>query len=172
VARSPRKGGPSAGPATPATLALDALQIHYSGHTYQHDPAATGYGVEAARELGVPEDRIFKTLLVDAGDGLAVAVVPVAGQLDLKAMAVALGVKAVRMADASEAARSTGYVIGGISPVGQRRRLRTVVDASACAHETIYVSGGRRGFQVELPPDQLLRAARGSYAPIGARLTR
>ena len=169
VARSPRKGGQrsGAGPTTPATLALDALGIAYTGHTYEHDSAATGYGEEAARELGVPADRIFKTLLVETGSGLAVAIVPVAGPLDLKAAAAALGVKAVRMADPTDAARSTGYVLGGISPIGQRRPLRTVVDDSAYDHDTVYVSGGRRGFQVELAPDDLLRATAGSYAAIG-----
>lgn len=167
MSRARRKGGRAVGPTTPATLALDALEIDYRGHPYEHDPAATAYGVEAARALGVPEDRIFKTLLVDTGARLAVGVVPVAGSLDLKAMAAALGVKAVRMADPSDAARSTGYVIGGISPIGQRHRLRTVVDDSASHHETVYVSGGRRGFQVELSPEELLRATRGTYAPIG-----
>ncbi|WP_353511455.1 Cys-tRNA(Pro) deacylase [Intrasporangium sp.] len=167
MARSARKGGSRSGPTTPATLALDALGIRYTGHTYEHDSAATGYGQEAARELDVAADRIFKTLLVDTGDNLGVAIVPVAGQLDLKATAAALGVKAVGMADPADAARSTGYVLGGISPIGQRRRLPTVVDESACSHDTVYVSGGRRGFQVELTPDDLLRAIRGSYAPIG-----
>jgi len=165
VARS-RAGGGAAGPTTPATQSLDALGITYRRHTYTHDAAETGYGPEAARELGVPADRIFKTLLVDTGDGLAVAVVPVAGQLDLKAMGSAIGAKAVRMAEPAAAARTTGYVIGGISPIGQRRALRTVVDASASALETLYVSGGRRGFQVELAPADLLTATRGSYARI------
>lgn len=169
MARSSRKGGrgSGSGPTTPATLALDALGISYTGHTYEHDSAATGYGEEAARELVVPADRIFKTLLVDTGSGLAVAIVPVAGQLDLRATAAALGVKAVRMADPTDAARSTGYVLGGISPIGQRRRLRTVIDDSAASQDTVYVSGGRRGFQVELAPDDLLRATAGSYAAIG-----
>ena len=168
MARSSRRDGQrsGAGPTTPATLALDALGIAYTGHTYQHDPAAIAYGDEAARALGVPADRIFKTLLVDTGDGLAVAVVPVAGQLDLKGTAAALGVKAVRMADPADAARSTGYVLGGISPIGQRRRLPSVVDDSASSHDTVYVSGGRRGFQVELAPDDLLRATAGSWAAI------
>lgn len=166
VARS-RTGAGAVGPTTPATQSLDALGITYHRHTYTHDAAETGYGPEAARELGVPAERIFKTLLVDAGGVLAVAVVPVAGQLDLKAMASAIGAKAVRMAEPADAARSTGYVIGGISPIGQRRALRTVVDTSAAGLETIYVSGGRRGFQVELAPADLLTATGGSYAPIG-----
>ena len=168
MARSPRRDGQrsGAGPTTPATLALDALGIAYTGHTYQHDPAATAYGDEAARALGVPADRIFKTLLVDTGDGLAVALVPVAGQLDLKGTAAALGVKAVRMADPADAARTTGYVLGGISPIGQRRPLPCVVDDSASSHDTVYVSGGRRGFQVELAPHDLLRATAGSWAAI------
>ncbi|AXG13340.1 Cys-tRNA(Pro) deacylase [Intrasporangium calvum] len=162
----PRRRPRSAGPATPATVALDVLGVDYRGHTYQHDAAETGYGAEAARELGVPAERIFKTLLVDTGDGLAVAVVPVAGQLDLKAMAAALGVKAVRLADPADAARSSGYVIGGISPLGQKRRLPTVVDTSATDQATIYVSGGRRGFQLELSPVELLRATDGSASPV------
>ncbi|MDC5695629.1 Cys-tRNA(Pro) deacylase [Intrasporangium calvum] len=156
----------SAGPATPATAALDRLGIDHRAHTYAHDPAETGYGAEAARELGVTPERIFKTLLVDTGPALAVAVVPVAGQLDLKAMAAALGVKTVHLADAADAERSTGYVIGGISPLGQRRRLATIIDSSALEHDTVYVSGGRRGFQVELSPTELIRATAGSSRPI------
>ncbi|GAA6526853.1 Cys-tRNA(Pro) deacylase [Intrasporangium sp. DVR] len=155
------------GPGTPATLALDALGIEYHSHTYSHDPAETAYGPEAARELGVPQDRILKTLLVDTGGALAVAVVPVARQLDLKSVAAALGVKAVQLARAADATRATGYVIGGISPFGQRRRLPTIIDGSAADHPTVYVSGGRRGFQVELAPEALLRATDGSYSPIG-----
>lgn len=166
MARS-RRAGSIDGPTTPATLALDALGISYRRHTYAHESSSHGYGEAAAAALGVPPDRIFKTLVVDTGDGLAVAVVPVAGQLDLKATATALGVKTVRMAQPAEAARSSGYVVGGISPVGQRRRLATVVDSSAATHATIYVSGGRRGFQVELPPDSLLTATGGSYADVG-----
>jgi Cys-tRNA(Pro)/Cys-tRNA(Cys) deacylase len=143
------------------------LGVTYHRHSYEHDAAETGYGLEAARALDVAPERIFKTLLVETGDGLAVGIVPVAGQLDLKAMAAALGVKAVRMAEPAAAARSTGYVIGGISPIGQRSPLPTVVDASAGNHETVFVSGGRRGFQVELAPGDLLRATNAASAPIG-----
>jgi Cys-tRNA(Pro)/Cys-tRNA(Cys) deacylase len=165
VARSRRSVQPD-GPTTPATLALDALGISYARHSYDHEPSPAGYGVAAATALGVAPDRIFKTLVVDTGDGLAVAVVPVAGQLDLKAMAVALGVKTVRMAQPADAARSSGYVVGGISPIGQRRQLPTILDTSARTQTTVYVSGGRRGFQVELAPDGLLLATGGSTATI------
>ncbi len=124
--------------------------------TYAHDPAAPSFGLEAAALLGVPAERVFKTLLVDTGSGLAVGVVPVTGELSLKAMAAALGVKAVSMADPTKAERSTGYVIGGISPLGQKRSLPTVLDESAVGHPTIYVSGGRRGFDLELAPGDLV----------------
>ncbi len=110
----------------------------------------------AVRVLGVPAERVFKTLLVDTGSGLAVGVVPVTGELSLKAMAAALGVKAVSMAEPTKAERSTGYVIGGISPLGQKRSLPTVLDESAVGHPTIYVSGGRRGFDLELAPGDLV----------------
>ncbi len=148
------------GPATPATVALDRLGVTYRRHPYAHDPAAASYGLEAAQALGVAPERVLKTLLVDTGHGLAVGIVPVAGQLDLKAMAAALGVKGVRMADTAAAERSTGYVVGGISPVGQRRALPTVLDESAFGHPTVYVSGGRRGFDLELAADDLVTVTR------------
>ena len=156
-----------AGPATPATVALDRAGVPYAGHPYAHDPAASGYGREAARALGVDPARVFKTLLVETAKGLAVGVVPVAGQLDLKALAAALGAKSVTMADPSAAERSSGYVVGGISPVGQRRALPTVLDETAYAHPTIFVSGGRRGFDIELAPDDLAAVSRAVRARIG-----
>jgi Cys-tRNA(Pro)/Cys-tRNA(Cys) deacylase len=156
-----------AGPATPATVALDRAGVPYARHPYAHDPAVPSYGIEAAQALGVDPARVFKTLLVDAGKGLAVGVVPVAGQLDLKALASALGAKSVTMADPSAAERSTGYVVGGISPVGQRRALPTVLDETAYAHPTIFVSGGRRGFDIELAPDDLAAVTRAVRARIG-----
>ncbi len=155
------------GPSTPATVALDRAGVVYRRHPYAHDPAAPSYGLEAAEALGVAPERVFKTLLVDTGAGLAVGVVPVAGQLDLKAMAAALGVKSVRMADTAAAERSTGYVVGGISPVGQRRPLPTVLDASALGNDTVYVSGGRRGFDLEMASADLLAVTGASLAPIG-----
>ncbi|CCH77704.1 conserved hypothetical protein [Nostocoides japonicum T1-X7] len=155
--------------ATPATVALTRAGVSFRVHTYTHDPNASSFGLEAAEVLGLPPGQVFKTLLVDAGRGLAVGIVPVDAQLDLKAMASALGVKKVAMADPAAAERSTGYVVGGISPIGQKRRLPTVVDASALEHPTVYVSGGRRGLDIELAPADLLTMTNGRYAPIARR---
>lgn len=155
---------------TPATLALDAAAVAYTTHAYDHDPAAASYGAEAADALGVDPARVFKTLLVDTGrggsDSLAVAIVPVAGPLDLKAAATALGAKKLRMADPSDAQRRTGYVLGGISPLGQRHRSPTLLDASASAWGTVFVSGGRRGLEIELAPADLARVTGAVTAPI------
>jgi len=161
------KQRPADGPSTPATVALDRAGIPYSRHPYEHDPAAASYGLEAAAALGVEPSRVFKTLLVDTGTTLAVGVVPVDGQLDLKAVAAALGVKGVTMADPAAAERSTGYVLGGISPVGQKRALPTVLDETAYGFETIYVSGGRRGFDIGLAPEDLASVTRARRARIG-----
>ncbi|GGL23933.1 Cys-tRNA(Pro) deacylase [Phycicoccus endophyticus] len=152
--------------ATPATAALAAAGVVFTQHHYEHDPSAPSYGTEAAEVLGLPPEQVFKTLLVDTGDGLAVGVVPVAGSLDLKAMASALGVKRVAMADPAAAERSTGYVLGGISPVGQRRALPTVLDESAELFEVVYVSGGRRGLDLGLSPADLLRVTGAAVADI------
>ena len=155
---------------TPATDALTSAGVPFSIHTYDHDPRATSYGLEAAAALGVPPEQVFKTLLVDTAQGprpeLAVGVVPVDRQLDLKALASALGVKKATMADPAVAARATGYVVGGISPVGQRTLLPTVVDESAVLLETMLVSGGRRGLDVALAPDDLVTLLRATWAPI------
>ncbi len=151
---------------TPATVALTRAGVAFSTHAYAHDPSAPSYGLEAAEVLGLPPSQVFKTLLVDTGAGLAVGIVPVAASLDLKAMATAIGAKKVFMADPAVAARVTGYVLGGISPVGQKKALSTVLDASASAFETIYVSGGRRGFDIGLSPADLLTVTRAAYAPI------
>ena len=153
--------------ATPATVALTAAGVSFTQHTYEHDPTARSFGLEAAEVLGLPPEQVFKTLLVDTGAGLAVAVVPVAGQLDLKAMASALGVKRVTMADPAAAQRSSGYVVGGISPIGQKRALPTVVDESAELFEVIYVSGGRRGLDLGLSPTDLVRVTGAIVADIG-----
>ncbi len=155
------------GPSTPATVALDRAGLPYVRHSYDHDPAAPSYGLEAAAALGVPPARVFKTLLVDLGSRLAVGIVPVEGSLDLKAMAAALGVKSVTMAAPAAAERATGYVVGGISPLGQKRALTTVLDESALGHPTIFVSGGRRGFDIELAPAALVEVTRATTAPIG-----
>ncbi|MFD9566912.1 Cys-tRNA(Pro) deacylase [Streptomyces sp. NPDC059994] len=141
---------------TPATVALTAAGTEFTVHAYEHDPASASYGEEAARALGVSPDRVFKTLVADVDGELTVAVVPVAGSLDLKALAAAVGGKRAAMADPAAAERTTGYVRGGISPLGQRRRLRTVLDASASSHATICVSAGRRGLEVELAPGDLM----------------
>lgn len=152
---------------TPATVALTAAGVAFTQHAYAHDPAAPSYGLEAAHVLGLPAEQVFKTLLVDTGAGLAVGVVPVAGQLDLKAMASALGVKRVTMADPAAAERSTGYVVGGISPVGQKRALPTVVDESAELFDVVYVSGGRRGLDLGVAPADLVRVTGATLADIG-----
>jgi Cys-tRNA(Pro)/Cys-tRNA(Cys) deacylase len=154
--------------ATPATVLLTRAKVPFTLHPYEHDPRSTGYGEEAADALGIDPARIFKTLIASVEGKLACAVVPVAARLDLKALAAALGGKRAEMADPAAAARATGYVVGGISPLGQRSRLPVVVDASASGFETVYVSAGRRGLQVELAPADLVRAAGARLAPIAA----
>jgi Cys-tRNA(Pro)/Cys-tRNA(Cys) deacylase len=153
---------------TPATALLAKRKIAFTLHPYDHDPRAQAYGEEAAAALGVEPSRIFKTLIATLDGKLACAVVPVAARLDLKAFAAALGGKRAELADPAAAARATGYVVGGISPIGQKSRLRVVVDASAEAFATVYVSAGKRGLQVELAPADLLAAADASLAPIAA----
>lgn len=151
---------------TPATVALHRDGIPFTPHAYDHDPRAAAYGLEAAEKLGVEPDRVFKTLLAVVDGSLAVGIVPVARQLDLKAFAAALGGKRAEMADPAVAERKTGYVVGGISPIGQKTPLPTVLDESAILCETVLVSGGRRGLDLELAPDDLLAATRGRYAAI------
>jgi Cys-tRNA(Pro)/Cys-tRNA(Cys) deacylase len=144
-------------PPTPAVVALQRSGVSHTLHPYDHDASVRAYGMEAAEALGVSPERIFKTLLGQSDEGLCVAVLPVSATLDLKALAAELGHKRVRMADPADAERATGYVVGGISPLGGRRRLPTVVAESALHHPTIYVSAGRRGLQVELAPSDLIR---------------
>jgi Cys-tRNA(Pro)/Cys-tRNA(Cys) deacylase len=151
---------------TPAINAAKKAKIKYTVHEYEHDPAAPSFGVEAAEKLGVPPERVFKTLVVESGDGLAVAVVPVMLKLDLKAMAKALKTKKAAMAEVKAVERSTGYVVGGVSPLGQKKRLPTVLDASAQDFETIFVSGGKRGLDIELSPADLAALTRASFAPV------
>ena len=151
---------------TPATVALTAAGTPFTLHAYAHDPSFPSYGEEAAEALGVSPDRVFKTLVADVDGALTVAVVPVAGQLDLKALAAAVGGKRAAMADPAAAERTTGYVRGGISPLGQRKRLPTVVDASASGHETVCVSAGRRGLEVELSPTDLVSLTSATVSPI------
>ncbi|MEU9096137.1 Cys-tRNA(Pro) deacylase [Streptomyces sp. NPDC048361] len=152
---------------TPATVALTAAGTAFTVHAYEHDPASASYGEEAAQALGVSAERVFKTLVADVDGELTVAVVPVAGSLDLKALASAVGGKRAAMADPAAAERTTGYVRGGISPLGQRKKLRTVLDDSASAHATICVSAGRRGLEVELSPADLAALTGALLAPIG-----
>ncbi len=152
---------------TPATTTLSAASVAFTVHDYAHDPRTESYGEEAATVLGVDADRVFKTLLAEVDGVLTVAVVPVSGQLDLKALARAVGGRKASMADPKVAERSTGYVVGGISPLGQKRPHRTVVDATALDHPTVFVSAGRRGLEVELAPGDLVRLTAAVTAPIG-----
>lgn len=136
---------------TPALVALERASVAYSVHEYAHDPAASSYGLEAAEKLDVEAARVFKTLVVDIDGRPHVAIVPVTRDLDLRSLG-----KRAAMAKVAEAERITGYVTGGISPFGQRRQLPTLVDESALAFETVFVSGGRRGLEIELAPGDLV----------------
>ncbi|MER5944602.1 Cys-tRNA(Pro) deacylase [Streptomyces sp. NPDC001904] len=165
MAKKSKKQQQSGG--TPATFALTAAGTAFTVHSYEHDPAHPSYGEEAAEAMGVSPERVFKTLVADVDGRLTVAVVPVAGQLDLKALAAAVGGKRAAMADPALAERTTGYVRGGISPLGQRKRLPTVIDASAAEHPTICVSAGRRGLEVELAAADLAELTGAVLAPVG-----
>lgn len=151
---------------TPATVALRLAGIPFLERAYSHDPLVTDFGREAAAALGVEPERVFKTLLVDVDGRLVVGVVPVSAMLDLKALAIAVGGKRAAMADPTLAERKTGYVVGGISPIGQKSRLPTVVDESAELWDSVLVSGGRRGLDLELSPADLVRATGASVADI------
>jgi len=152
---------------TRATELLARRGIPHTVHRYTHDPRHPSYGQEAAEALGVPPGRVFKTLVADVDGGLVVAVVPVAGSLDLKALAAAAGGKKAAMADPAAAERATGYVTGGITSVGLRKRLPVVIDSSALAHDTVYCSAGQRGVEIELAPADLVAAAGATVAAIG-----
>jgi Cys-tRNA(Pro)/Cys-tRNA(Cys) deacylase len=154
-----------AGRETPATRAARAAGITYTLHEYDHDPRAASYAGEAAEVLGLDPRRVFKTLVVSVGDDLAVAIVPAAGQLDLKAVG-----KRAALADTARAEKVTGYVAGGISPLGQRRPLPTFLDASAREHATVFVSAGRRGLEIELAPGDLAALTGADVKPL-ARAT-
>ena len=154
--------------ATPAVRALDKAGVAYSLHPYDPEhPSDQGHGEAAVAALGADPRQVFKTLLARVDGALTVAVVPVAGMLDLKALAAAVGGRKAVMADPADAERATGYVVGGISPLGQRKALPTVVDDSALQFGTVMVSAGRRGLQVELAPADLVRLTRARTAPIG-----
>ena len=152
---------------TPATRALLAEGVTFTLHEYDHSSTSEGYGDHAAAALGIDSHRIFKTLIASVDGVLMVAVVPVAWQLDLKSLAAACLGKKAAMADLAAAERSTGYVRGGMSPLGQRHTLRTVVDNHALAYSTMFVSAGRRGLQIQLPPHDLIRLTGATTADIG-----
>lgn len=149
-------------------MLLDRNRVPYRVHGYSHDPRQASYGAEAAAALGLEPARVFKTLVVQVDGQLTVAVLPVVAQLDLKALAAAVGAKKATMAEVAAAERATGYVTGGISPLGQRRRLPLVLDASAEPFESIYCSAGRRGLEIELAPADLIRLTAATLAPIQA----
>ena len=151
---------------TPATAALSKAGIEFTVHSFEPDPKNPSYGLAAAAALGTAPERVFKTLIVELDGQLAVGIVPVSSQLDLKALATALGGKKAAMAEQPAAERSTGYVVGGISPVGQRKRLPTVLDESALEYETVFVSAGRRGSDVELSPADLVTITDATVAGI------
>lgn len=155
-----------AGRGTTATIALERAKIPFTVHEYAHDPRTGSYGLEASEALGVPPERVFKTLVASVDGTLTVGVVPVNRQLDLKRLAGAVRGKKAVMAEVAAAERATGYVAGGISPVGQKRRLPVVVDASALELTTMFCSGGRRGLEIELAPADLIRAAAATVAAI------
>jgi Cys-tRNA(Pro)/Cys-tRNA(Cys) deacylase len=161
-----KKNKRQGGSATPAIVAATEAGITYRTHAYEHDPSAPSYGEEAAEALGVPPEQVFKTLVAEVDGALTVAVVPVPSSLDLKALAAATGGKRAAMADPAAAERTTGYVRGGISPLGQRRQLPTVLDESAEALPTIHVSAGRRGLEIELAPMDLVKLTGAVVAPV------
>ncbi|HEY2508936.1 MAG TPA: Cys-tRNA(Pro) deacylase [Streptosporangiaceae bacterium] len=151
---------------TRATDTLVRLGIRHTVHRYDHDPRHPSYGQEASEALGVPAERVFKTLVAEVDGALTVAVVPVGGSLDLKALAAAAGGKRAGMADPAQAEKASGYVTGGIAPIGLRRQLPVVVDVTALDHDTVFCSAGQRGLEIEVAPADLVRVAGARTAPI------
>lgn len=152
---------------TPAIQLARKQKIDHSIHEYQHDAKHASYGLEAAEKLNVDAERVFKTLVVSMDNGkLAVGVLPVSRQLSMKLFAKAIGAKKVEMADATDVQRSTGYVLGGVSPLGQKKRLPTIIDASAESFDTLFISAGRRGLEIELKPTDLIRLTSSRYGDI------
>jgi Cys-tRNA(Pro)/Cys-tRNA(Cys) deacylase len=155
---------------TPAIRAAEKAEIRFVVHRYNHDPDAESFGLEAAERLGLPPERVFKTLVAQVdGQRLVMAVVPVAARLDLKKLAAVAGGKRAEMADPAAAERATGYVVGGISPLGGRKRLPTLLDSSALGYDAIYVSAGQRGLQMELAPQDLIRLTGATTAPVAVQ---
>ena len=154
---------------TPAVQLLAERKISFRLCEYDHDPANSNFGLEAANELGLDPDQVFKTLIVVAGGDEMCAIVPVSGQLSLKAFANAVGVKCVVMCPPERAQRATGYLVGGISPIAQRRSLVTVIDETAQLYDEVFVSGGRRGLDVAVGPDDLMVVTGGMFADIATR---
>ncbi|MEU0881083.1 Cys-tRNA(Pro) deacylase [Lentzea sp. NPDC005914] len=157
-----------AGRGTPATALLDKQRVAHTLHSYEHDPRHESYGLEAAEALGLVPGRVFKTLVAEVDGRLAVGVVPVTSQLDLKGLAAALKGKKAKMAVVADAERATGYVAGGISPLGQKKRLPVVIDSSALEFDTVFCSAGRRGLEVEITPAELVRLTSAVVASISA----
>jgi Cys-tRNA(Pro)/Cys-tRNA(Cys) deacylase len=155
-------------PVTPAVVALEVAGIAFSTHEYERGDDLRDFGREAAQALGLDHDQVFKTLVVVADDELIVAVVPVSCQLSMKRVAAAVGAKKAVMCEPARAERTSGYIVGGISPIGQRKALRTVIDESAALFDTVYVSGGKRGLDIGLAPDDLVRVLAAIVAPITA----
>jgi Cys-tRNA(Pro)/Cys-tRNA(Cys) deacylase len=152
--------------ATPATIALTRLDVAFTMHPYAHDPAERSFGDEAARALGLSPDEVFKTLVVMVDDAPTVAVLPVSARLDMRSLAASCSGRRAELADVVLAQRLTGYVIGGISPIGQKRQLPTIIDEQAWLHDVVYVSGGRRGLDIGLAPADLILATSGTIAAI------
>jgi Cys-tRNA(Pro)/Cys-tRNA(Cys) deacylase len=157
-----------AGKGTPATALLAKRKVTHTLHSYEHDPRHESFGLEAVEALGLAPERVFKTLVAEVDGTLTVGVVPVTGHLDLKALAAAVGGKKAKMADPAAAQRATGYVLGGISPLGHRSRLPVLIDASAERFETVHCSAGRRGLEVELSPADLVALTNATVASIAA----
>lgn len=152
---------------TPGIQAAKKAKVSFTVHEYEHDPTAESYGNEAAEKMGVDPNRVFKTLVVSIdGKTLAVAVLPVTHLLSLKLIARAAGAKKATMADKQDVQRSTGYVLGGVSPLGQKKRLKTFIDGSAKQFDTVFVSAGKRGLEIELAPADLTRLTDGQFAPL------